>query len=383
MPVSFQLTVGQGKPSDALTEALQSVEVEENADRPDAMTITLPVNRTPSGDLSYVDDGTFEPYRTVSVILKAGRSSECVFDGYVLSWRLHVDRVSANSSIQVWAQDASWLMNISDVVREWPGLTDWEVANSIFTAHGFAAAAANEDAESPAYLPGQHSLFQRGTDLQFLYGLARRNGKICRVTCADRPGTRTGYFTRPLREQSPVAAIRLTDPDSWNVDALDVDWDVMRPTEVRASQASLTTPAGGSATATSSGLPALGSRSLRAYADPSSALALTTPVLPGANKSTAMLLTATADPQELAQRTRAVLAESGWFARCEGEADLDRLGTVLRAGTVVTVDGAGRAHSGNWLVWRVNHHIKPGSCRTRFTLVRNAIGPLGPPGGGL
>lgn len=372
MTFSFELSLGGGTASSAaLTEALQSVEVEENVDGPGAMTITMPVNRTPSGDLTYVDDGSFEPYTPVSVVLQAGPfATQCVFDGYVLSWRLHLDRATAQSSIRAWAQDASCLMNLNDVVREWPGLTDGEVANEIFSAYGFAPAPANLDDDSPAHLPEQHTLLQRATDLRFLHTLARRGGKFCRVACAEKPGTRTGYFSRPSW-QPAAATLDLVSPFGWSVDSLDVDWDVMRPTEARASQASFAAPGPGVPAITlSSGLPVLGPRDLRAYAA----------------KPSITLLTAAADPQELPQRGAAVLAESGWFATCTGETDLDRLGTVLRAGTVVNVDGAGQAHSGSWLVWRVNHLIEPDSCRVRFTLARNAIGPSGAVGallGGL
>jgi hypothetical protein len=363
MAVSFQLQVSGQPASAALQAAVQSVEVEENADGPDAMTISLPVNRTASGDLQFVDDGTFEPYTPVSTVLTAGTSTQCVFDGYVLGWRLHLDRAAANSTIQVWAQDASWLMNISDVVREWPGLTDGQVANAIFDSYGFALAAGNTADDSPAHQPEQHSLFQRATDLQFVHGLARRNGKICRVTCDEKPGARTGYFIKPRLDGNPATTISLIDPLTWSVDTLDLDWDVMRPTEVDGSQVSLTDSgdSGVPGNAIASGLATLGARDLRTYA----------------GRPSTMVLTATADVPELPQRTAAVLRETGWFARCQGEADLDRLGTVLRAGTVVAIDGGGKAHSGSWFSWRVNHRIEPESCRSRFTLVRNAIGPVG------
>lgn len=372
MAFSFALSIGDGTASSAaLTEALQSVEVEENVDGPSAMTVTMPVNRTSSGDLTFVDDGSFAPYTPVAVVLQAGRfATQCVFDGYVLSWRLNLDRATAKSSIRAWAQDASCLMNLNDVVREWPGLTDGEVANEIFASYGFAPAAANLDDDSPAHLPEQHTLWQRATDLRFLHTLARRGGKFCRVACAEKPGERTGYFSRPSR-QPAAATLDLADPFDWSVDSLDVEWDVMRPTEARASQASFATPGPAlPAIARSSGLPVLGPRDLRTYA-----------VKPSITR-----LTAAADPQELPQRAAAVLAESGWFATCTGETDLDRLGTILRAGMVVNVDGAGQAHSGSWLVWRVNHLIEPDSCRVRFTLARNAIGPSGAAGallGGL
>ncbi|HEY2284990.1 MAG TPA: hypothetical protein VGH88_04530 [Streptosporangiaceae bacterium] len=363
MTISFELSIGGGRgASTALTEALQSIEVEENVDGPSAMTITMPVNRTSSGDLTYVDDGSFEPYMPVSVVLRAGLfSSQCVFDGYVLSWRLHLDRATAKSSVKVWAQDASCLMNLNDVVREWSGLTNGAVANEIFSSYGFEPALANLEDDSPAHLAEQHTLLQRTTDLRFLHGLARRTGRFCRVACAEKPGLRTGYFSQPSR-QPPAVTIDLSSPFDWSVDSLDVDWDVMRPTEVRASQASFSSPGPGApAIELSSGLPVLGARDLRTYAA----------------RPSVTVLTAAADPQELRQRGAAVLAESGWFATCTGETDLDRLGTVLRAGTVVAIDGAGQAHSGNWLVWRVNHLIEPDSCRVRFTLARNAIGPGG------
>ncbi len=363
MAFSFQLRVGGEPAPAALQEALQSVEVEENADGPDAMVLELPVNRTASGDLQFIDDGTFEPYTPVSAILSAGGSAQCIFDGYVLSWRLHLDRVSAASTIRVWAQDASWLMNIDDKVREWPGLTDGQVANAVFGSYGFSPADANTDDDSPAHDPSQHTLFQRATDLQFLHTLARRNGKICRVACAGQPGGRTGYFVRPALDSAPAVTITLASPDGWAVDALDLDWDVMRPTEADASQVSLTGQAssGVPGNSSSSGLRALGARDLLSYA----------------GRSSTMLLTAAADAPELPQRTAAVLREAGWFSRCQGEADLDRLDSVIRAATVVAISGAGTAHSGHWFAWRVNHLITVDSCRTRFTLVRNAIGPAG------
>jgi hypothetical protein len=368
MAVSFQLQVGGAPASAALQEALQSAEVEENADGPDAMVLNLPVNRTPSGDLTYVDDGTFEPYTPVSVVLTAGTSTQCVFDGYVLSWRLHLDRAGTDSTLRVQAQGASWLMNINDVVREWPGLTDGQVANNIFGSYGFATAAANTEDDSPAHQPDQHTLFQRATDLQFLDGLARRNGKLCRVACADKPGARTGYFIRPALDGPPAVTLSLVDPVSWTVETLDLDWDVMRPTEVDASQVSLTSSgdSGVPGNSTSSGLIALADRDLPTFA----------------GRSSAQVLTAAADVPELPQRTAAVLTESSWFARCQGEADLDRLGTVVRAASIVAVDGAGKAYSGNWFVWRVNHLIATDSSRSRFTLVRNAIGPLSSSAGG-
>jgi hypothetical protein len=369
MSVIVQLSVGGTPVPTAFYDAIQQLEVEESSDRPGALLLRLPVNRTSAGDLQFVGDGTFEPMTNLTLTVTPaapGSQAQCIFDGYVLSWRLHLDRASTSSTLDVWAQDASWLMNIDDSIVEWSGQTDGEVANAIFGSYGFTPASGNTDNDSPSHDPDGHTLFQRATDLQFLRGLARRSGKLCRVACSDTPGARTGYFVVPAVSGQPVTTISLLDPASWTVESLDFDWDVMRPTEADASQVDLTqsSDSGTDISADASGLAPLDQRDYPTYLGQSSTLQLTAP----------------ADVPELTQRTAAVLADSGFFSRCTGEADADRIAAILRVGDVVTIEGAGSIQSGNWLVWNVRHQFSLDSWKMDFTLVRNAMGPAA--GGG-
>jgi hypothetical protein len=362
--VSVQLSVGGQPVPDAFYDAITKLEVEESSDQPGTLLLQVPVNRTSAGDLQFVGDGTFEPMTSITLTVTpsaSGSSAQCIFDGYVLSWRLHLERSSTSSTMDVWAQDASWLMNMDDAIVEWSGLTDGEVANSIFSTYGFTPAGANTDNDSPAHTDDGHTLFQRATDLQFLRSLARRNGKLCRVACTDTAGSRTAYFVTPSFDAQPTVTISLVDPDSWAVDSLDFDWDVMRPSQVDASQVDLTQASGqGTDVSTgSSGLPALGARDYPTYLGTASTLQLTGP----------------ADVPELDLRTAAVLVDSGCFARCSGEADVDRLGALLRVGDVVSIEGAGSIQSGTWLVWEVRHRFSLDAWKMQFTLVRNAMGP--------
>ena len=352
---------------DAFYDTVAHLQVEESSEQPGSLLLRLPVNRTSAGDLQFVGDGTFEPFTPVTfVVTPAGKPAQCLFDGYVLSWKLRLDRSASVSTVDIWAQDASWLMNTADNVVEWSGLTDGQAANAIFSSYGFSPAGANTDNDSPAHTPDGHTLFQRGTDLQFLRGLARRGGKLIRVGCTDTPGQRTGYFVQPSVDGQPAATISLVDPDAWSVDSLEFDWDVLRPTEVSASQVDLqqASDTGTTQTADSSGLSPLDARDYPTYAGQTSTLILSAP----------------ADVADLTQRAAAVLVESGFFVRCTGEANVDRLGAVLRVGDVVTIEGAGSIHSGNWLVWEVRSQFTVDVFTMRFTLVRNAMGPAA--GGG-
>jgi hypothetical protein len=90
------------------------------------------------------------------------------------------------------------------------------------------------------------------------------------------------------------------------------------------------------------------------------------------------------DAGELTMRAQSLLREAGWFVRCEGEADLARVQTVLRVGDLVAVEGMGSLHSGKYLVWSVRHTITGQAHKMKFVLVRNAVGPApAGAGGGL
>ncbi len=371
MPSSYQIMLN-GQPADqSLTTLVVSIDVEESMDLPAAMQILLPVSRDSSGDLTYVADSRFAPLANVAVIASPGADgAQCIFDGYVLSQKLHLETGITKSTVTIWGQDASWLMNMAETVKEWVDVTDADVAGAIFGNYGITPSDQNSQDDSPSHTEDGHSLMQRASDIQFLRTLARRNGKFCRVACSDKPGERTGYFAKPKLDGDPSATLTLNDPTTWTVHVLDLDWDVSKPSAVIARQALFTdaSQGGTSADTSDSGLTALSDRHIGDFA----------------GKPMTVLLAAPVDTAgELALRAQSVLRDAGWFVRCEGETDVDRLGVVLRAGMLVKLDGLGALHSGKYIVWTVRHRITQTGHSMKFTLARNAVGaaPSGGAGG--
>lgn len=371
MASTFRILFDGAPADDEIYTALASLEVEENVDMPGAIQLSLPVNRTDDGELSYVTDDRFKPFANLAVVATPeDKPDECIFDGYILSHKLHLETGTVSSSLKVFGQDASWLMNLEEKAHEWTDVTDADVAAAIFGDYGITPASENTDDDSPSHTEDGHTLMQRGSDIQFLRTLARRNGKICRVACSDTPGQRTGYFAKPKLDGDAVVTLTLNDPaGAWTVHALDVEWDVTRPSAVTARQALFNDddPDGASGDTSDSGLALLDQRGLADFFG---------------QPMTVMLAAPVDDAQELTLRAQSVLREAGWFVRCEGETDVSRLQAVLRAGTVVQVDAAGSLHSGKYFVWSVRHSITKDSHKMKFVLVRNAIGPA-PAGGGL
>jgi hypothetical protein len=393
MASSWQVLLNGQQAEQNLYTLIASVEVEESMDLPAAVQILLPVSRSSGGDLTYVSDPRFAPLASVSVIATAGGSgasgvvggavgavaasfgsgaaasaTQCIFDGYVLSQKVHLETGTTKSTFTVWGQDASWLMNLTEKVKEWVDVTDAAVASAIFGDYGITPSGENAQDDSPSHTENGHSLMQRGSDIQFLRMLARRNGKVCRIACADKPGSRTGYFAKPKLDGNPAATITLNDPTNWTVSAVDLDWDATRPTSVVARQALFSDAGEGgvSADTSASGLIPLGDRGLADFTGKPMTVLLAAPVDSGG---------------ELTLRAQSVLREADWFVRCDGDADVERLGVVLRAGMIVALVGVGALHSGRYLVWSVRHRITQEAHTMKFVLVRNAVG--NPPAGGV
>jgi phage protein D len=358
---TYEVTFDGAPASDDFYDALTSLEVEENAELPDAMKLSLPV-ATVANDLTWVNDARVKPYANVTVsATPADGARQCIFDGYVLSHAIHLQAGITASKVDVWGQDASVLMGLEEKVREWSGMTDGAVANEVFGQYGFTAAAVNTSDDGPAHTEDGHTLMQRGSDAEFLRRLASRSGRWFRVTCAGVAGARTGFFAVPDLSAPPVATLKLNDPAASNVSTLDFHWDVARPTTVRASQASLADGDPVEVHSTDSGLALLDARGLAAFA----------------GRATTVILTTAADAAELPRRAAGLLRDAGAFARCEGTADVAKLRAVLRVGTIVELEDVGTLLSGRYLVRSVRHTITRERHAMAFSLVRNAVGPAG------
>lgn len=356
----FDILIGGTSAADFDVQVVE-LEVEENVDLPSAFSLTLPITAK-TGDLDIPNDSRLAPLSNVAITAQArDGQTHCLIDGFVLAHNLHLDTGTSKSQVKIWGQDASWLMNQTEKTREWVDVTDGTVANTIFGEYGFSPDDGNLDDDSAAHTEDGHSLMQRATDAQFLRMLARRNGKLFRVFCADTPGQRIGLFAKPSIGGDPALVLTLNDPTRATIDAVNISWDVMRPTAVTAKQALFTDsdPEGADGSTADSGLDAMEQRSLSDFSTQTVTTLLTAPV---------------DDAGELTLRAQSVLREAGWFVRCEGSADAGRVGAILRAGTVARLDAAGAVHSGNYFVWSVRHKITAQKHTMDFVLMRNAVG---------
>ena len=107
----------------AFYDTLTSVEVEENADLPAAIRLKLPVT-TKDKDLTWVNDGRLKPFTNICVVITPEEGEkECIFDGYVLAHKIHLESGITASTLEVTGQDATVLMALEEKTREFSDLT--------------------------------------------------------------------------------------------------------------------------------------------------------------------------------------------------------------------------------------------------------------------
>ena len=133
----FDILIG-GSPASDLAARMIELEVEENVDMPGAFRLSLSVGLTSAGDYDVVSDPRLGPFSNIAVTAKAADNQvHCLIDGYVLAHEVHPDTGTSASKLNVSGQDATWLMNATEVVREWADVTDGAAANTIFSEYGF------------------------------------------------------------------------------------------------------------------------------------------------------------------------------------------------------------------------------------------------------
>jgi hypothetical protein len=288
----------------------------------------------------------------ISVLVPTGSGRQCLVKGPVTGQRIHLQHGGAGSTLMVQGADSTITMDREAKSQVWAGLTDSDAVSAILGSYGYVP---DVESTSAGHYEDKHTLIQRGTDLNFVQLLARRNGFLFWVTC-DEIGIETAHFKRPpLDDVGDVELI--INLDSPNVQQFDIEWDVERPTSVETLQLDLNTKTNinGGVLATPQTL--LGDSSLADITGDTRSQFLTAP---------------SDDAGDLVSRGEGALIESDWFIRASCQTSFDVLGKLVRAHTVVNVRGAGGRHSGNYFVSAVRHVIDAVSHRMEIELLRNA-----------
>ena len=348
--------------------SLASLEVEDNGYKPDIFIMRLFTSKTKEGEWQFFDDERINLLN--NIVIKAGFRDgieDYLIDGYITMVKPHLDREELKSYIEITGMDATYLMNLEEKVRSWSDVKDSDIASIIFKEYEFSPQVQETEIE---HREDEHTMIQRGTDIQFLKTLASGNGFECYVEKDFLTDEITGIFGPPRLDLTPQKDLAIHFGDNTNIINFDAQIDSSYPIKVEASQIDALKKTTRMTSLTDTSIAKLGDKNLK---DLIQSKASSLNAIPTIISSTHVASSQT----ELESYASGIIDRGAWFIIAEGEVESFQYGSILKSNRLVLVKGAGSMLSGKYYVSRVIHSFTFGphpEYRQHFEARKNALG---------
>lgn len=363
VPVSYQLLINDAPAASKLMDAIQNIEVEDHVDLADMLRLRLAIAvKDGCSDWSVIDEDIFPRLTKLEVtVALGGGPPEHLMVGYVVETDAGFANQPGHSVLNVAAMDPTVLMNLTPNPQPWKNVADSSIASTIFgnPDYGFTPIV---DTTSKVWSDQDVTQQQRGTDIQYVRMLAKRNGFECYVETNPLTGIAEGHFHAPRLQDPPQALISVNLGEATNVNSFRARYDMMRPATARATGLDIDSQSSQDVSVTGASLTQLGKSSSVASDKPRQVLLART----GLYENGDLQLTA-----------QAFVDRSALAIIADGDLNTSVFGKILRAKRPVEVRGAGAQFSGTYYVQRVLHNLTGDSYTQAFTLQRNGIGLVG------
>jgi hypothetical protein len=359
--VAYTILIDDVPASLDLLDVIQEIEIEDHAEMADMMRMSVAI-AVKDGCVGWtvIDDNTFQRLTKIRVSVNVGSgSTEPLIEAYVTEANADFANRPGQSILNIVAMEPTVLMNLLEDVKDWPNMADSDIAEAIFNNYQFTPVV---DQTQPSWQENDYVTMQRGTDIQFLQALAKRNGFECYVELNPDSGDVEGHFHLPQLQQTPQGVLSVNMGDATNVNSFSARFDSLGPTTAKAANIDVDSQDHQHSDADQQALTDLGE----------------TPSLPTTNPRQVLLSgTGMSTTGELLTVAQAEVDRSSWAITAEGEVNTVAYGDVLRAKRPVLVRGAGPQFSGTYYVQSVTHTINGDGYKQRFSLKRNALGLTG------
>jgi len=302
-------------------------------------------------DLLLLKNEKLDPESELAIRVPDGEASAILVKGPVTQQQIEIVTGGEGSTVDVYGGDVTVALARESKVRVWPSTTDsaalMEVLGSLTPQITLPSTVVHDETKN--------SLLQRETDLSFVRRIARRNGCWFWLTYDPLLALPTAHVKRPPVEDPPAADLNLNGAER-NIDSVSIEWDVERAVAASSSHLDVRALSDMNGDVDRSPITGLADKALADIAVSVRKSQLSVPV---------------DDAGDLIVRSEAALIDAGWFVRASVTARYSVLKKVLRAHTVVNLNGAGTRHSGKYLVSRVAHQIDADDHVMNAELIRN------------
>lgn len=343
-----------------VVEALQSIVVTHGRGR-NGFTLTLAMGKASPLQLAMLPAGFFDPISTRVVITVVHRGlPQVLIDGIVTQQALQPGNEPGQSTLTLTGEDLSLLMDLVEVRIPWPAMPDAVRIAAIlakYAAFGVVPMIVPPPVTNVDSPTSRHDTQER-SDRDYLTTLASQSGYVFYLDPGPLPMQSVAYFGPDHRLPILQPALNVNMDADTNVESLSftLDGTAKQMTMLRTLD-----PATGKITIT---IPVPPINPLH----PPLGLRPTPPARVVFTEDTARLTAS-----EAAKRVFGIMRQSKDAITVQGSLNVASYGSVLRAGRMVGVRGAGFAYDGAYYVETVTHNIKPGEYKQSFTLARDGL----------
>jgi hypothetical protein len=276
-----------------------------------------------------------------------------LIDGPIITVETAMFYEPGRSMLTLVISDDSFFLHRDETVTSFQGSDD-EIASQIYDQVPQIAWSVTDKAP-PRSNPGFTTTVLRGTQMEFLKQLAKRQHMHAYVGCGDSPGKSIGYFKLdPDPTQDYGLAPMVLLGTGTNIFSFHTDTKVGQTATYKSSLINLTD----------------GSIEDRS-ADPSDIALQGTNPPPGPG-ITRLLRPGIADAVSLARAVQAETERAAYALSAHGEVMKETYPSVLQPYQCVQVNGANGPLSGTWLIKQVTHTLTRNEYGQSFHVIRNA-----------
>lgn len=352
----FRLFFNNTAASQEQLETFDEIVVQQEVDMAWEARLKIPISVDTSGNWTGEDEEYMRPFTRIRIEIKVGGQPFVpLFDGPVTGFDSQMNSDPGRSTLTLIAQDDTFFMNRIEQVEAFEDQSDHEVVQQIFSDFSqfvFSTDIDNTPASGSA-LPAH--VVRRGTAMDILRHLAKRQGKHVYVLPGDNPGQSTGCFKAFPTRPDGLPTLVLLGAER-NIDSLSVRYCACRAADAVASTLRITDKQVVNETSRSRDAELMGEETGEE----------------GSDAAVQLLPPRQGESVDLRQAVVARAEAASYSYEVTGNILEDTYTGILRPYNVVTLRAGNTPVSGDYLIGKATHTITRGVYSQSFALKRNA-----------
>jgi hypothetical protein len=338
-------------------DQIETISVEQQIDMAWEARLEIPIRTSDDGSWTGPEQSFASAFKRIRVEIRIGDGSFVpLMDGPVVGADTRMSSQPGQSSQTVIVQDDSVYLNRNADIERFDDQADHEVARTLFSRVSQITTRQIEETPAPA-TSRSRSTVQRGTAMQILRELARRQGMHAYVLPGAQPGQSIGAFKSLPRQGDGLPDLILVGDDR-NVADFHVAANLQQPSKVRTFALDVTDKTVTEAMSSFRNLELLGDEAALGKEQD----AATRLELPGADDAV--------DPN---RRVGGTADRDSFAFSATGSVLPECYRGVLAPYRVVRVRGVDTRLNGDYVIKRVSHRLTRSEYTQSFEFLRNAV----------